>query len=203
MSITYPLTIPSSISPKRVRLFSINAVAVARSPFDFTTQVQEFSGQSWSAEVSYPDMTREQAEEFNSFLLSLMGQVGTFYLGDPLGKSPRGVATGTPKVNGASQTGNQIITDGWSNSITGILLAGDYLQLGQRLYKVLQDVDSNGSGQATIDIFPRLVESPADNETVITENCVGIFRLASNINSIFDSNEERLYNISFSCIEAR
>lgn len=36
-----------------------------------------------------------------------------------------GVATGTPLVNGAGQTGATLVTKGWTNSVTGILKAGD------------------------------------------------------------------------------
>jgi len=203
MSITYPLQIPNIKSFKSVRLYAINAIGIARSPFTFATQVQDFSGQSWGADVTFPDMKREDAELFNSFLLSLMGQKGTFYLGDPLGKNPRGQASGSPKVNGANQTGNRVITNGWTNSVTGILEAGDYIQIGQNLYKTLEDADSDGSGNATIEIFPRLATSPADNESIVTQNAVGVFRLTENITPIFDVGIEKLYSIGFSCVEAR
>lgn len=203
MTISYPLTPPSTIAPKRVRFYAINTVGVARSPYTHATQVQEFNGQSWSADVMYPEMTRAEAEKFNAFLLALMGQKGTFYLGDPLAKEPRGNAGGTPRVNGSGQTGNSIITDGWTPSVTGILLMGDFIQIGQRLYKVLTDANSDGSGNATLDIWPRLNESPADNETVVTENCRGIFRLTQNVNPIYEADEQRVYSIGFSCVEAK
>jgi hypothetical protein len=203
MSISYPLYLPDTKSFKSIRLYAINSVGVARSPYTFQTQVQEFNGQSWGADVTFPEMTRADAEEFNSFLLSLMGQKGTFFLGDPLGQQARGVASGSPLVKGASQTGNQLITDGWTNSTTGILLAGDYIQIGLRLYKILKDADSNGSGEATLDIFPRLAESPADNDTIITDSCVGIFRLTDNVTPIYDTGIEKLYSVGFSCVEAR
>jgi hypothetical protein len=148
-------------------------------------------------------MTRNEAEEFNAFLISLMGQKGTFYLGDPLAEQPRGVASGSPLVKGATQTGNELLTDGWDTSVTGILLAGDYIQIGQRLYKLLEDADSDGSGNATLQIFPRLAESPADNETIITDSCVGIFRLTDNITPIYDLGIDRVYSIGFSCVEAK
>jgi len=155
------------------------------------------------AEVVYPQMTREEAEAFNAFLLGLMGQRGTFYLGDPLGKTARGKATGTPLVNGAGQTGNTLITDGWTPSITGILLAGDYIEINSRLHKVLVDANSDGSGNATLEIWPRLAVSPGDNQFINTYNCVGIFRLSENITPIYEANEERFYSVNFSAIEAK
>jgi len=37
----------------------------------------------------------------------------------------KGVATGTPLVDGASQTGSSLVTNGWTNDTAGILVAGD------------------------------------------------------------------------------
>ena len=115
-------------------------------------------------------MKREDAEQLIAFMLKLNGTYGTFTLGDPLNTSPRGVGTGTPLVNGGSQTGNSLVTDGWTSGQTGILKAGDWIQLGSgstsRLYKILSDANSNGSGQATFDIWPNLRSSPADNAAI-------------------------------------
>jgi hypothetical protein len=203
MALSYPLTLPTTKLPQQVRFTAINTVGISRSPFTHAQQVQEFSGQSWMAEVVYPQMTREEAEAFNAFLLGLMGQRGTFYLGDPLGKTARGQATGTPLVNGGGQTGNTLITDGWTPSIIGILLAGDYIEINGRLHKVLVDANSDGSGNATLEIWPRLAVSPGDNQFINTYNCVGIFRLSENITPIYEANEERFYSVNFSAIEAK
>jgi hypothetical protein len=203
MALIYPLTLPTTKLPQQVRFTAINTVGVSRSPFTHSQQIQEFSGQSWMAEVVYPQMTREEAEAFNVFLLGLMGQKGTFLLGDPLGKLPRGQATGNPLVNGGGQTGNTLITDGWTPSITGILLAGDYIQIVNKLYKVLADANSDASGNCTLEIWPRLAVSPSDNESIITQSASGIFRLSENITPIYEANEERFYSVSFSAIEAK
>jgi hypothetical protein len=203
MALTYPLTLPSTKLPQQVRFTAINTVGVSRSPFTHSQQIQEFSGQSWMAEVVYPQMTRAEAESFNVFLLGLMGQKGTFYLGDPLGNTARGQATGNPLVNGGGQTGNTLITDGWTPSITGILLAGDYIQIVNRLYKVLADSNSDASGNCTLEIWPRLSISPSDNESIITQGAVGVFRLSENITPIYEANEDRFYSISFSAVEAK
>lgn len=46
-----------------------------------------------------------------------------------------GVATGTPLVNGASQTGSTLACDGWTNSTAGILNQGDIFTIAN-VYKV-------------------------------------------------------------------
>lgn len=204
MAITYPLSIPNTDIAK-VRLVANNIVGVSQSPFTAAQQVYKYTGQFWEADITLPPMKREQAEYWISFLLKLNGSYGTFLLGDPNGQTARGVATGTPLVNGASQTGNSLVTDGWTNSTTGILKAGDYIQLGSgataRLYKVLDDVNSDGSGNATLTLFPDLRTSPSDNATITVTNPKGVFRLNAGTTS-WDINEASVYGITFGAREA-
>jgi hypothetical protein len=147
-------------------------------------------------------MQREYAEQWICFLIKLKGPHGTFLAGDTSAKVPRGVATGTPLVKGASQTGETLITDGWTAGTTGILLAGDYIQLGNYLHKVLVDATSDGSGNATRDIWPPLRSSPGDNASIVTSNTVGVFRLTSTTVPLFDVGSELVYSMSFSGVEA-
>ncbi len=205
MTISYPLSLPSATGRARMKLRARNVVSVSESPFTGQQQIQQHTGQWWETEVALRPMKREDAEAWVAFLLSLFGPVGTFLMGDPAGVTARGIATGTPLVNGASQTGNSLITDGWTISTTGILKAGDYLQLGTgtttRLYKVMQDVNSDGTGNATLDIWPRLRESPADNAAIMVSNCVGAFRLDHPETDI-DIDTAMIYGLSFRAREA-
>lgn len=201
MTISYPINLPSSPAPAAIRIFPRSVVAVSVSPFTAQQQAFQHQGQVWQAEITLPNMTRAQAEPWIAAFLQLNGRYGTFRLGDSAGRAPRGIATGTPLVKGASQTGQTLITDGWTPSQTGILKAGDYIQIGDRLYKVLSDTNSDGSGNATFDIWPRLRESPADNAAIITNNCTGLFRLTSN-EMPWDIGLGLRYSVSFSAVEA-
>lgn len=205
MAITYPLSLPTSTGIARVRLIANDIVGVSQSPFTAAQQVYRYTGQFWEADISLPAMTRAEAEYWISFLLKLNGPYGTFLLGDPNGSSARGVATGTPLVNGGSQTGNELVTDGWTTSTTGILKAGDYIQLGSgstaRLYKVLDDVNSDGSGNATLTVWPDLRSAPADNAAITVSNPKGVFRLATSA-AQWDINEATLYGMTFGAREA-
>jgi hypothetical protein len=110
-----------------------------------------------------------------------------------------------PFVNGGSQIGDSLVIDGCSPNVTGFLLPGDYIQLGSgattQLYKVLTQVDTDGSGGATLDIWPNLRSSPADNATVVVANTKGRFRLKDNIQQ-WQINEISSYGITFDCVEA-
>ena len=205
MAISYPLSLPTTSGIMRVRLVANDVVGVSQSPFTAVQQVYRYTGQFWEADITLPPMKRADAEYWISFLLKLNGPFGTFLMGDPNGATPRGIATGTPLVNGAGQTGNELVTDGWTTSQTGILKAGDYIQLGtgatSRLYKVLDDVNSDGSGNATLTVWPDLRSAPADNAAITVSNTKTTFRLNSAQTS-WDINEATIYGLTFGAREA-
>ena len=188
MTITYPLALPTSFGASEFTIDLVRAVAVSESPFSFSQQVQEHPGEAWEINFVLNLLNREQAEAYNAFLLSLAGRVGTFTMAIPGSETPRGVATGTPLVKGAGQTGRSLIVDGFTPSTTGILKAGDWVQLGSgsttRLHKVLTDVNSNGSGEVTIDLAPLIKTAPADNDALVVTNAKGLFRLKRNSNPV-------------------
>lgn len=202
---TYPISFLSHTGVRSVELRAINAVIYEMSPFTFAGQAQASSGQMWQADVILPPMKREDAEKWIAWLVSLRGQFGTFNMGDPSAATPRGVATGTPRVNGASQTGEDLNIDGCTANVTGWLKAGDYIQLGSgataTLHKVLADVNTNASGETTLSLWPHIRSAPADNATVVVSDTVGRFRLASNESS-WSVNEASIYGITFSAREA-
>jgi len=206
MAITYPLSLPVATKAiQSIEIRAVNAVAYARSPFTFAGQAFAYAGQMWTADVTLKPMKRADAEQWNAWLFSLRGQLGTFLMGDPMGATARGVATGTPLVNGASQTGGSLVIDGATISTTGWLKAGDYIQLGSgsssRLHKVLADANSDGGGNVTLDIWPHIRVAPADNAAVTVSDAKGLFRLSSNDQG-FSINESAIYGMTFGAMEA-
>ena len=71
---------------------------------------------------------------------------------------------GTPVVNGAGQTGNALVTDGWDVSINGVLLPGDMFQVTNgtlhQLLMVIAQANSDVNGNSTILFEPALRFSP-------------------------------------------
>ena len=208
MAETYPLSLPTHTGIASLNWAAENRVAVTESPFTLSQQVIKHAGQRWSGTYSLPAMKREDAEVWNAFLLRLDGSFGTFLMGDPIAATPRGSAAstpGTPVVNGADQTGHELAIDGLPASATGYLKAGDYIQLGSgssaKLHKVLEDVDSNASGEATLNIWPDLRSSPSDDATVAVSNAKGVFRLVDNTIN-WDIGSNSFYSISFAFVEA-
>jgi len=60
-------------------------------------------------------------------------------------------------------------------------------------------VDTNGSGEATIEFMPALRSSPADNATVTIADTIGVFELIEDVP--FPVNQDHLYVLQFAAIE--
>ena len=207
MAISYPLTMPTHTGIRSVELRATNAVAYSRSPFTFAGQAHAYAGKAWQADITLPPMKRTNAEQWIAFLLSLKGQLGTFYLGDPRACTPLGSARDTDTVftSAAVSSGGTIAVDSAPTSQTGYLKAGDYIQAGtgnaRQLFKVLADVSTNSLGEASIDVWPDVRTSIADNTLLTFQSAKGIFRLAAN-EQAFSINEASIYGITFGAIEA-
>lgn len=97
-----------------------------------------------------------------------------------------GAHGGTPLVNGANQNGEYLVTDGWTGGVTGLLKAGDIIHLSTikeinpvnyqpvpsgrtARFIVLEDVNSDSSGNATIHVWPPI----NDGVNVTTTNGEG------------------------------
>jgi len=206
MAVTYPLSFPATPQPAQVEWGGMQVPGVSAALFTFVQQSYEWPGQRWLCSVRYAAMKDDKARPIIAVLMALEGRFGTCLWG-PSGDdtTPRGVATGTPLVNGANQTGKTLVTDGWTPSVTGILKAGDFLQFGsglkQRLHMNLVDVNSDAGGNATLDLWPRQRESPADNAAIVTASPKGVFRLRSNERK-WDMGVASVYGVTFDLEEA-
>jgi hypothetical protein len=193
MAISYPLNTPTTIGFESIELRAVNATITSQSPFSYKQQVISHTGQRWEASVSIPSVLRDLAEPWAAFLTALKGQTGTFLLGDPLSATPRGTVSSCTLTGTAGDESVAV-------TMTGSLLAGDYIQLGSgttaRLHKVL--IDQSGSG--TLEIWPAL-RSTYTSATVTTTNAKGVFRLNQNMSSWQISNANS-YGIAFEAVEA-
>lgn len=201
---SYPLTFPTVSGVTTQRFSLVRTVAVSTSPFTGQDQVVQHEGEYWTTQIQFPPMLKAKAAVVIAFLLQLRGRRGTFKIGDQDRKTIQGVATGTIRVNGASQTGNQVALDGFANSTSNVFKAGDYITIGSYLYMVTEDVTSNSSGEADVKIEPALrqgIETIADNATVTYTNTTTVMRLDSNETG-WDTDQVSKYGISLSATEA-
>jgi len=123
------------------------------------------------------------------------GQMGTsvgfdWYMDQNVAVHQVGPLGGTPLVNGAAQTGSNLVTDGWTAAAALRLRAGDVFTIANvfgvnpqnrqttgalQQFVVTANVSSDGAGNATVPIFPAIVTSgafqtvtgsPADNAAI-------------------------------------
>lgn len=177
MTISFPLSWPDWIALRSIRWKPIGGAAPVVSPFNGVAQVQVSQRQQWSASLHLPKIRdRAKQDDLVGFLLALNGAEGSFVLHDPDYFGPRGVATGSPVVDGADQVGNSLAIKGFTPGVTGILKRGDRISLGSgaslRLYRIVSDADSDGAGKVTVDIWPYLRGSPV-NEAPVEVSTVG------------------------------
>lgn len=173
------------------------------SPLNRTVQTVQLGGSRWIADVTLRAMKKHEAAVWIAFFLKLKGMSETFYLSDPDYKTPLGVGGGTPLVNGAGQTGTSLNIDGCPANTLRWLRAGDYFSLGDELKRLTDDVNINGSGQATLNFESRIRISPADNFAVVINQPKSKMRLVDDSQLSFVSDRNGLYSEkTFTCFEA-
>lgn len=154
----------------------------------------------WMATMTISDVTREEAVELEAHLVELLGPAGRFYLGNPARAIPRGVATGTPVVDGAANYGGALATRGWTPNVAGILKRGDYFAVGNEVKMLRADANSDALGKATLLFRPNLRNVPADGAAVVVSNWKGIFRLVDDNQIVFKYSSATM-SCSFSALE--
>ncbi len=207
MTITFPRSLPTFLGYIRWEWIHRDAIASSSSSFSFASRSYDWMGTALVVSVEAICLRDTEDRDFSAFLMALKcsdngPSYGTFTMGPPagLGATARGIATGTPLVNGANQTGPILVTDGWTNSQTGIMKARDWLQIDNRLYAVLVDANSGAStGPATFDIWPPLRVSPADNAAITVTNPTGRWRMMGRPTISIDVTP--YVTISFTAIE--
>lgn len=82
-------------------------------------------------------------------------------------------------TTGTAQTGGTLNVKGLPVSTSGLLLAGDFVEINGELKQVTASLDSDAAGLGVLKFRPGLWVSPADNDPIIVNNPMGRFRLAS------------------------
>lgn len=202
------LTFPS-LTPTNAEFGLISNTQAFTSPLSGTTQTLEMPGAHWHLRALFEGLSDAQRRTMQAFLVQCRGAGGRFYYGDPafLVNGPTGNAGGTPLVNGASQTGTSLITDGWTVSQTPIMGTGDYFQFdnangGRELHMVVADANSDGSGNATLTIEPAIRVSPADNAAITVTGAKCQMRLASDEIARWRLSKPLIGSVEIEAIEA-
>ena len=192
--------IPTTVGFSSVEFGLENNNQVFESPLSNSIQVAELTGARWYATFNLPPMKKENALEYIGFLQRLQGRVHSFFGYDANHRSPSGTyGSSTLLVNGASQTGISLVTDGAQASTT-VLKAGDFFSVNNELKMVTTNATSDGSGNLTINFVPSLRSSPSDNANLTLINPVCSMKLIAD-STTYSINTSSIYGISFSGVE--
>jgi len=147
------------------------------SPLNRAVQTMELPGARWKAEFEFANLSEVDIRIIRAFIAKLRGAAGRFWIYDFTHYRPSGSALGTPLIKGASQTGYNLVTDGWTPNQSSLLLPGDYFQVNDELKMVVETASSNANGESTIRFEPPLRNSPTDNYPVILTKPSCLMRL--------------------------
>jgi hypothetical protein len=148
-------------------------------------------------------MTRTEFAPINAFIMKQRSQMESFQYVPPTIDDALGVASGVISVNGAISAGvTSVAIDGMANSTSGVFKAGDYFRFtGQtKVYMVMADVSSNGSGQGTLTFEPPLRANVADNAVLIYSNVDFTVGLTGDIQE-FNISTENYFQYEIDLIE--
>jgi hypothetical protein len=90
------------------------------------------------------------------------------------------IQTTTTESTGTSQTGTAVHVKGLPASTSGLLLPGDYFEIGGEIKQCTAPLNSDAAGLGYLQFEPALVRSPANDDPVIVTDPMGKF-LVSNI----------------------
>ena len=165
-------TFPSSPAPRDVAISS-NQNTIVTTTASGRRQARQIDGQKFRLRLRFPVMTRSEFAPILAFIMKQRSQMESFQYTPPSVDDSLGVASGVISVNGAISAGvTSVAIDGMANSTSGVFKAGDFFRFtGQsKVYMVVADVSSNGSGQGTLTFEPPLRANVADNAVLIYSN---------------------------------
>ena len=165
-------TFPTSPAPRDVAISS-NQNTIVTTTASGRRQARQIDGQKFRLRLRFPVMTRSEFAPILAFIMKQRSQLESFQYTPPTLDDALGVASGVISVNGAISAGvTSVAIDGMANSTSGVFKAGDFFRFtGQsKVYMVVADVSSNGSGQGTLTFEPPLRSNVADNAVLIYSN---------------------------------
>lgn len=156
--------------------------ALAASPFSGHVQAQRGQLERWAFTMEIRRLTREEMQAAQGFFLALEASLNTFRMHDPAACQPLGVATGSPVLAATAASGARTLSiSGFTPSVSNILRAGDWIQIGDQLAKVVADVSSSATGTASVTIWPKVMVEVASGQPVVVREAKGIFRFTSQL----------------------
>jgi hypothetical protein len=167
-----------SITPTTNTFELVSNTRTFQSPLTNAVQTTSRKGSLWRASLQFNNLSGDDRQEMQAFLVKLNGQEHRFTLHDH-SFTRRGAGGGNLVVNGGSQSGTSLVCDGATANVAGYLKPGDYISFNNELHMVVAQADSDASGNVTLSIAPPIRKTPPDDTVVTyTSPVKGVFMLA-------------------------
>jgi len=196
MAITYPRDFPTINGKSIVQNCSfklVQSAAKTESMTNFLELTTDFGQARWEAEITIRPLNKDEAKIFTAFIASLRGITKTFLFGNPFmnySSNPPALTTNSTAYEG--DTSMSISNTGQD------FTAGSHFQFGSSMYMVLEEIPENQT--AIVEFSPPLRDTINSSSTLIVDNPVGKWRLASN-DIGWDIDVSSHYSFSFACVE--
>jgi hypothetical protein len=186
---------PTDIIADEVNFRLVKNVTPFISSLSNTAQILDRPGRFWRCDMSIVVPGLNNIDRMDALLDSDV----TFLVWDQKRSAPRnGVAAGIQLV-GAHLRGNTLITvDGLPIAQTW-LVAGDYIGIAGKLYRLIAPVVGDTGGEGTLTLNRGLLDDAADNAAVNTDRPTCEMMLVDNDQTgrNVDANWAPTYNLSF------
>lgn len=130
-----------------------NSSTRQESPFTYAAQRLVWPGQRLGCNLGLPVMERDDGLRWEAFFSSVH-PAGKFWV-EPARFLNAGPPVGMPLVGGDA-SGSTIATEGWTPNQARAMIAGQFVQIGNRLRRLLADVVTDANGVASIEIWPKI-----------------------------------------------
>lgn len=128
----------------------------------------------WSGSLTFPTMTQEEFRPVLAFVALAQGSLNEFdvILPDVSVSLSSGSAVSSKSVNGDHTAGDTTIDISTTLTSQNLLKAGDVVRFENhtKVYMVTSDINTDGSGNATLNIQPALVENLTNGEDITLTN---------------------------------
>ena len=206
MAISYPLNDALTLTPQPRRMDLRSLDLVTSSVSNFTGEVQTYLNSGvgrWAVQLNFPPMSRAQAMQWIGLFSAVYGGFGSLILPIYFQTAIRGSGAGTPVVDGIIQAPNtSVAVRGMTPSANGVFLIGDMINIGSDLFRVVRQLDADGSGNGTMEIWPSLRKATTDGQTIVTADVAGRFRTAPGFVLDESIDSAQLWGFGWDGIEA-
>lgn len=168
---------PTALRPATVEWSLITPQWMGRSVLDGTVQAAPLGPPRWAFTITMGVLRRSEATQWEAFIFRLRGMANRTRAWDWRREAPLGPAPGTP-VLAAAATGDTCSISGWTPS-TFIMAAGSWMGINGELKMLMNDLTSNGSGQATAVFEPPLRATAPSGGAVVLVKPTATFVMTS------------------------